>query len=143
MTHTHQLAMRDTDRARTVKNDLPPDNPTHWNSTFYLMILLAQRRALGAYGSEFEVPASFSTFSNRNAAVNAYLSEPTISRSESPLQFWKTNMSRFLALAQAAHKYLSAPCTSVDREGLFSAASNVIDEKRNRLTGTSHKIRIL
>ncbi|XP_077083328.1 zinc finger BED domain-containing protein 4-like [Siphateles boraxobius] len=63
--------------------------------------------------------------------VNAYLSEPPISRNESPLQFWKSNMSRFPALAQAARKYLSAPCTSVDSERLFSAASNVIDEKRN------------
>ncbi len=65
--------------------------------------------------------------------MNAYLSEPPISRSESPLQFWKNNMSRFPALAQAARKYLSAPCTSVDSQRLFSAASNVIDEKRNRL----------
>ena len=28
---------------------------------------------------------------------------------------------------------LCAPCTSVDSERLFSAVSNVIDEKRNRL----------
>ncbi len=65
--------------------------------------------------------------------MNAYLSEPPISSCVSPLQFWKSNMSCFLALAQAARKYLSAPCTNVDSERLFSAASNVIDEKRNRL----------
>lgn len=43
-------------------------------------------------------------------------------------------MSRFPYLARAARKYLSAPCTNVDNECFFSAASNVIDEKRNRIT---------
>ncbi len=50
-------------------------------------------------------------------------------RSEQPLVYWRTHKSRFPARA-----YLSAPCTSVDNERLFSAASHVLDEKRNRLT---------
>ncbi|XP_060761430.1 zinc finger BED domain-containing protein 4-like [Neoarius graeffei] len=65
--------------------------------------------------------------------VHGYLSEPTIPRNMSPLQYWQSNMSRFPALAPVARKYLSAPCTSVDGERLFSAASNVISEKRNRI----------
>lgn len=44
-----------------LKNMLQQDTPTHWNSMFYMMSsLLAQKRALRAYGAEFELPASFS-----------------------------------------------------------------------------------
>ncbi|XP_048121834.1 zinc finger BED domain-containing protein RICESLEEPER 3-like [Alosa alosa] len=46
--------------------------------------------------------------------VHGYLSEPTIPRNVSPLQYWQSNMTRFPALAPVARKYLSAPCTSVD-----------------------------
>ncbi|XP_041843803.1 zinc finger BED domain-containing protein 4-like [Melanotaenia boesemani] len=62
-----------------------------------------------------------------------YLSEPTISRSASPLEYWKANKERFPGLASVARAYLSAPCTSVESERLFSAASNIVDEHRNRL----------
>ena len=65
--------------------------------------------------------------------VHGYLSEPPIPRNESALQYCKSNMSRFPALTKAACKYLSAPCTSVDSERLFSAASHIVDEKRNRI----------
>ncbi|KAK0147026.1 Zinc finger BED domain-containing protein 4 [Merluccius polli] len=83
--------------------------------------------------------------------VHGYLTEPTIPRNVSPLQYWQSNMTRFPALAPVARKYLSAPCTSVDSERLFSAASNVVSEKRNRI-GTEraemllfvkHNIRLL
>ncbi|MEQ2166527.1 hypothetical protein GOODEAATRI_029273 [Goodea atripinnis] len=42
-------------------------------------------------------------------------------------------MSRFPALSRAAHKYLLAPCTSVDCVPLFSAASHIVGEKGNRI----------
>ncbi|KAI3377120.1 hypothetical protein L3Q82_000067 [Scortum barcoo] len=65
--------------------------------------------------------------------VHAYLGEVTILKKECPLKYWKSNQMRFPALARVARKYLTAPCTSVDSERLFSAVSNVIDEKRNRI----------
>ncbi|XP_067300896.1 zinc finger BED domain-containing protein 4-like [Pseudorasbora parva] len=66
--------------------------------------------------------------------LDSYLSEVPIPRSNNPLEFWRTNQGRFPDLAQMARRYLSAPCTSTDSERLFSAASHIIDEKRNRLS---------
>lgn len=65
--------------------------------------------------------------------VQGFLSEAPVSRKESPLQYWNNNKSRFPTIAKVARKFLSAPSTSVDSERLFSATSNVINEKRNRI----------
>ncbi|CAM4293618.1 unnamed protein product, partial [Leuciscus chuanchicus] len=67
--------------------------------------------------------------------VISCLAEPTIPRNHSPLEYWKCNQARFPALGPAARKYLCAPCTSIDSEWLFSVASDVIDDKRNRMDG--------
>ena len=89
--------------------------------------------------------------------LHRYLSEPHIKikrmkRSEEKeedegkqqvnyvLKYWKENKTHYPALARLAQAYLSAPCTSVDSERLFSLASNVIDEKRNRLSGEKAKM---
>ncbi|XP_061769757.1 zinc finger BED domain-containing protein 4-like [Nerophis ophidion] len=66
--------------------------------------------------------------------LDCYLSEILIPRSDNPLTYWRTNRDRFPDLAQMARRYLSALCTSTDSERLFSGASNVLDERRNRLT---------
>lgn len=73
--------------------------------------------------------------------LNVYLSEPPIALEEKPLVYWKNNKNRFPALAPVARAYLSAPCTSVESERLFSAASNIMDERRNRLS--SHNAEML
>ncbi|XP_035983843.1 zinc finger BED domain-containing protein 4-like [Fundulus heteroclitus] len=65
--------------------------------------------------------------------VQTYLAEITILKTACPLMYWNSNRTRFPALARVARKYLTAPCTSVDSERLFSAVSHVIDEKRNRI----------
>ena len=66
--------------------------------------------------------------------VETYLGEAVISREDKPLQYWVVNKVRFPTLAKLAGRYLSAPCTSVDSERLFSSVSNIVSESRNRLT---------
>ncbi|XP_034031649.1 zinc finger BED domain-containing protein 4-like [Thalassophryne amazonica] len=65
--------------------------------------------------------------------VQVYIGEVTILKTTCPLMYWNSNQTRFPALAHVARKYLTAPCTSVDSEQLFSAVSHVIDEKRNHI----------
>lgn len=65
--------------------------------------------------------------------VLAYLGEVTILKKACPLKYWNSNQTHLPALARVARKYLTAPCTNVDSERLFSAVSNVIDEKKNRI----------
>ncbi|XP_050953902.1 zinc finger BED domain-containing protein 4 [Labeo rohita] len=67
--------------------------------------------------------------------LQTYMMEQTISRSDSPFQYWAVNRVRFPSLAATAAKFLCAPGTSVDSERLFSTASNIVDARRNRLGG--------
>nr|XP_043897683.1 zinc finger BED domain-containing protein 4-like [Solea senegalensis] len=67
--------------------------------------------------------------------IQTYLTEQTVPRSDSPFHYWGVNAIRFPTLAATAAKFLCAPCTSVDSERLFSAASNIVDARRNRLGG--------
>ncbi|XP_041825202.1 zinc finger BED domain-containing protein 4-like [Melanotaenia boesemani] len=66
--------------------------------------------------------------------LETYLGETTTAREENPLQYWGVNKVRFPALAQVSQRYLSAPCSSVESERLFSSVSHIVDENRNRLT---------
>ncbi|XP_023662393.2 zinc finger BED domain-containing protein 4-like [Paramormyrops kingsleyae] len=63
-----------------------------------------------------------------------YLGEAPSPREDSPLKYWGVNKIRFPTLAKMAQKYLSAPCSTVESERLFSSVSHIIDENRNRLT---------
>ena len=63
--------------------------------------------------------------------VQQYLSEkPT---SLKPLEYWKTNHSRYPALSQIARKLLCIPATSTPAERVFSAAGNTVIPKRASL----------
>ncbi|KAK0131747.1 Zinc finger BED domain-containing protein 4 [Merluccius polli] len=72
--------------------------------------------------------------SSAEGQLNAYLTEKTIAASDNPYHYWNVNKHRLPVLAATARKYLCAPCTSVESERLFSTVSNIVDEKRNRLT---------
>lgn len=82
---------------------------------------------------ECEDPGEASTTSTA-AQVHTFFTERTIATSDNPYYYWGDNRDRFPNLAATARKFLCAPCTSVESERLFSTASNIVDEKRNRLT---------
>ena len=83
---------------------------------------------------EFQSEAQSVSTTSADVQVQTYLSEQTIPRKSNPLDYWKTHATQFPSLAAVATKFLCAPCTSVDSERLFSAVSNILDEKRNRLS---------
>ncbi|XP_035769102.1 zinc finger BED domain-containing protein 4-like [Neolamprologus brichardi] len=58
--------------------------------------------------------------------LETYLGEATILREDKPLQYWMINKVQFPNLAKVADRYLSALCTSVDSERLFSSVSRKI-----------------
>ncbi|XP_060762853.1 zinc finger BED domain-containing protein 4-like [Neoarius graeffei] len=66
--------------------------------------------------------------------LESYLSEPPLGRKSNPFHYWRDNQARLPTLAATAAKFLSAPCTSVESERLFSTVSLIIDEHRSRLT---------
>lgn len=83
---------------------------------------------------ESEMESRSATSSSVFTEVQNYLTEPTIARSVSPLDYWREHAAQSPTLAAVATRFLCAPCTSVDSERLFSATSNIMDEKRNRLS---------
>lgn len=83
---------------------------------------------------EQEDSGAASSSSTTLVQVQSYLTEPTVPVTDNPFQYWAVNRLRLPGLAAFAAKYLSAPCTSVESERLFSTVSDIVDEKRNRLT---------
>lgn len=64
-----------------------------------------------------------------------YLREPTCSKDQDPLAFWKeTRKQRFPGLCKMAMKYMGIPATSVPSEKLFSTAGNIVTARREKLT---------
>ena len=50
-----------------------------------------------------------------------------------PLKWWKENEMRFPTLSKLATKYLGVSATSVPAKGVFSAAGNIVNQKRSCL----------
>ncbi|XP_070408501.1 zinc finger BED domain-containing protein 4-like [Nothobranchius furzeri] len=122
-----KASQRDPNQEAEASNTGPPAEKVPRPGSFSSMFgeILAEETPWQAHTDTPAGPAP--------SEMIVYLSEPPIPRSASPLAFWKTNKERFPDLAKVARAYLSAPCTSVESERLFSAASNIVDEHRNRL----------
>ena len=61
--------------------------------------------------------------------LDIYVSDPVISRSSCPLQWWNINQQRFPCVSAVAREYLMIPATSVPSERLFSKAGDIISKK--------------
>ncbi|XP_034565509.1 zinc finger BED domain-containing protein 1-like [Notolabrus celidotus] len=66
--------------------------------------------------------------------VLMYFGEQPLSKTESPLSWWKSNEARYPTLASLAKSFLCIPATSTPSERLFSAAGNITSKKRASLT---------
>ena len=65
--------------------------------------------------------------------LDQYLSHPHLDVEESPMEWWKTESTRYPHVAQLARKYLSLCATSVPSERVFSCRGNIVSDKRTCL----------
>ena len=66
--------------------------------------------------------------------ITKYLASHPVQNKENPLVWWKGSEKTLPILAKLARKYLTPPATSVPAERVFSAAGNIINEKRSCLS---------
>ena len=67
-------------------------------------------------------------------SISAIQAEKPLSLDEEPLKWWKTKDSRLKYLSQLVRKTFCITASSVPSERLFSAAGNLISEKRSSLS---------
>lgn len=68
--------------------------------------------------------------------LRQYLEIKPQPRNSNPLEFWTSSYSSATPLCEVALKYLCVPATSVPAERVFSAAGQIISDRRSRLKGT-------
>lgn len=65
--------------------------------------------------------------------IQMFLKEKT-DRTADPMQWWRSNQSKYPNVKLLARKYLAIPATQVSSERLFSTAGNVVTSKRGTLS---------
>ncbi|XP_065831021.1 zinc finger BED domain-containing protein 4-like [Oscarella lobularis] len=73
------------------------------------------------------------SFVDHTIELREYLHTKNLPRNENPLLWWKSHIIQFPVLSKMAEKYLSMAGTSVPSERSFSAAGQLISERRSRL----------
>ena len=69
--------------------------------------------------------------------ISRYLSVPTLDFEMCPLEWWNINSTLYPSISTVAKSYLLIQGTSVPSERVFSSASRIITDLRNRLTEES------
>jgi hypothetical protein len=81
--------------------------------------------------SAFGRPSSHNT--RATDELKQYMLEPIIELSECPLQWWKTNESKFPTLRHLARKFLGIPASSASSERMWSISGLLVTTHRNRM----------
>ncbi|XP_054272962.1 E3 SUMO-protein ligase ZBED1-like [Macrosteles quadrilineatus] len=66
--------------------------------------------------------------------VNAYFQDGLVEKTVNPFVWWKQASSKYPILSKLAQNYLPIPATQASSERLFSAAGNIITQRRESLT---------
>ncbi|XP_002415615.3 E3 SUMO-protein ligase ZBED1-like [Ixodes scapularis] len=92
-----------------------------------------ERRILGFLDKRGREPVT--PTSNSERLVRQYLEMLPQGINTNPLEFWRSNQSTMTPLCEMALKYLCVPATSVPAERVFSAAGQIVSDRRSRLKG--------
>jgi len=69
--------------------------------------------------------------------VDAYLEEPAVEETVTPLCYWKTNEARFPNLSRLAKRYLAVPASSGGIERIFSISGAIARSRRAKISISS------
>lgn len=72
--------------------------------------------------------------------IRQYIEEPYLGLKEDPLLWWKSRSNTYKFLTDSAKKHLGVLATSVPSERVFSAAGQVISDRRTRLSAENAKM---
>ncbi|KAK2578241.1 hypothetical protein KPH14_000769 [Odynerus spinipes] len=75
------------------------------------------------------------TEENVSDELSVYLKTPVGRLNENPLEAWSDYKQQFPKLYKVAYKHLTLVASSVPSERLFSKASQVLNQQRNRIQG--------
>ena len=69
-----------------------------------------------------------------------YENEREIGRNENPLEWWRSNKSKYPRIGKMAYRYLSIMASSAPSERMFSASGHLTSDRRSRLTPNNANI---
>ena len=115
---------QETEQTASQPDQLEDPQPKHTKLENFFVVTFRPRAGENASASEVA----------RTELQKYELEEPLGLESKQPLLWWKGHKSLYKYLSLLSKKFLCITATSVPSERLFSAAGNLVAEKRSRLT---------
>ena len=85
---------------------------------------------LGNILGKQQVRSTLSLSERVKQELDLYLHSPTFDIDMCPLEWWKTEETKFPSLAKLAKKYLCVCATSVSSERIFSTGGSIVTDSR-------------